>query len=358
MHFPFPRLLAISLLVAPVVAPAQTNLNLYGVLDAFVGSVKTTQPGGGGGTATVVDSGGLQTSYWGIHGSEDLGGGLKAIFTLEAFLRNDTGAAGRFDGDAFFARDANAGFEGGFGRVTLGRNTTPYFISTLSFNPLADSFVVGPMIAHTFGGASFGGASFGGAIEGDTAMSNSIRFTSKTVSGLSADFLWSAGNERDAPPDRHRNRAFDGALFYGSGPFAASFAWRNINLSGSIAPEDGRKQRFLLLGASYDWKLVKLFGQYQDGKESFAVAPDIDRRTWQIGASVPVSAGNVLAAWAHTKTDDVSPTTSDKRSTWALGYDYNLSKRTDVYAMYYHDKFDDPEGPKRQVLGLGVRHRF
>ncbi|MFP5407627.1 MAG: porin, partial [Gammaproteobacteria bacterium] len=174
-----------------------------------------------------------------------------------------------FDGDAFFARDANVGFEGGFGRVTLGRNTTPYFISTLSFNPLADSFVVGPMITHTFGGA----------IQGDTAMSNSLRFTSKTVSGLSADFLWSAGSERDAPPDRGQNRAFDGALFYGSGPFAASFAWRNINLSGSITPEDGRKQRFLLLGASYDWQFVKLFGQYQDGKESFAVAPDIDRRT-------------------------------------------------------------------------------
>ncbi len=80
--------------------------------------------------------------------------------------------------------------------MALGRNTAPYCISTLRFNPLADSFVVGPMITHTFRGA----------LEGDTAMSNSIRFTTKTVSGLSADLLWSAGNERAAPPDRDRNR--------------------------------------------------------------------------------------------------------------------------------------------------------
>jgi predicted porin len=190
-------------------------------------------------------------------------------------------------------------------------------------------------------------------------MSNSVRLSTRTVSGLRADLLWAAGDERDSPPDRKRNRAFDGALFYESGPFAASFAWRKIELSGALVSGDGREQRNLLAGASYDWQTLKLFAQYQGSKDSFAtLAPDTDRRTWQLGAAVPWGAGKVLVSWAHSKRDGASTATSAKRATWAIGYDHDLSKRTDLYAMYYRDSLEDPLGPKEQILALGIRHRF
>lgn len=349
MIFDLRPVLAAALFAVPVFVHAQTSVNLYGLVDAFVGTVKTTHPDSGAGTATVVGSGGLATSFWGIGGSEDLGGGLKAIFALESFMRNDTGDAGSIAGEMFFARNAYVGFAGAFGQISVGRNTTPYFMSAILFNPLVDSFVLGPTMTHTFRGG----------VEGDTGMSNSVRLSTPTVSGLRADLLWAAGDERDSPPGRKRNRAFDGALFYESGPFAASFAWRKIDLSGTLVSGDDHEQRNLLAGASYDWKVLKLFAQYQDSKDSFAaLAPDTDRRSWQLGAAVPFGTGNVLVSWAHSRRDGAGAGTSSKRATWVVGYDHDLSRRTDLYAMYYRDSLEDPLGPREQILALGIRHRF
>jgi len=333
---------------APGPAAAQ-QVEVYGVLDAFVGTIRSSAAAGPSDSRTVVDSGGMQTSFFGIAGSEDLGYGLKAVFGLEAFLRNDTGAAGRFDGDVFFARSAFVGFEGEFGRSTLGRNTTPYFVSAIGFNPFVDSFVVGPAITHIFRGA----------LEGDTAMDNSIRLRTKERGGWRADLLWSAGDERGVEPDRKRGRALDAAVFYGSGPLEASLAYRSIDLSGTIAPADGRDQKAWLLGAAYDFEMAKLFAQYQDIADSGAgAATGVDTRTWQIGASVPAGAGSVLLSWANSKFDDAVAAAPAKRDTWAIGYDHNLSKRTDIYAVYYRDALKDPTGQEEQVVALGIRHRF
>ena len=69
-------------------------------------------------------------------------------------MQPDVGDSGRFPTDTFWARSAFVGLETpSLGRVTLGRNTAPYFLATILFNPLVDSFVVGPMITHTFRGA-------------------------------------------------------------------------------------------------------------------------------------------------------------------------------------------------------------
>jgi len=339
---------ALGVAFAPAPAAAQ-QVEVYGVLDAFVGTIRRSDAGGTSDSRAVVDSGGLQTSFFGISGSEDLGFGLKAVFALEAFLRNDTGAAGRFDGDAFFARSAFVGFEGEFGRTTVGRNTTPYFESAIGFNPFVDSFVVGPAVTHIFRGA----------LEGDTAMNNSIRLRTRERGGWRADLLWSAGDERGVEPDRKRGRALDAAVFYGPGPLEASLAYRSIDLSGTIAPADGRDQKAWLLGAAYDFEVAKLFAQYQDIADSGAgAATEVDTQTWQIGASVPVGAGSVLLSWANSKFDDAVATAPDKRDTWAVGYDHNLSKRTDLYAVYYRDALKDPTGQEEQVVALGIRHRF
>jgi len=231
--------LAGALAAAPQPAFAQ-HTTVYGVIDAFAGTIRSEAPGAPAASRGVVDAGGMQNSFVGISGAEDLGSGLKAVFQLEAFLRNDTGAAGRFDGDAFWARSAAVGFEGEFGRTTFGRNTAPYYSALLAFNPLADSFVFGPMITHTFRGT----------LAGDTGMSNSVRLQTAGRGAWRTDLLWSAGEERGLQPDRKRGRAFDAAVHYASGAFAGSLAWRSIDLSGTIGPGDGREQKAWLLGAS------------------------------------------------------------------------------------------------------------
>jgi len=105
---------------------AQSSVSLYGQVDEWIGATKFP----GGDRAWNVSGGGMSTSYWGLHGAEDLGNGYKAIFTLESFFRAQNGQFGRFQGDTFFARNAYVGVSSPYGTVTAGRLTTHLFLST------------------------------------------------------------------------------------------------------------------------------------------------------------------------------------------------------------------------------------
>src|SRR4051812_9028926 len=102
-------------------ASAQSAV-LYGLLDASGSRVK---PVGVDTRSWQLDSGNLQRSFLGLRGSEDLGGGLRAVFRLESYLRVDVGAAGRNEGDVFWAREASVGLSGSFGTTVLGRTPSP-----------------------------------------------------------------------------------------------------------------------------------------------------------------------------------------------------------------------------------------
>ena len=119
-------LAAATALCGPVLA--QSNVQLTGLLDMYAGAKRMA---GDAGRASVLNSGGMTTSWYGFKGAEDLGGGLKAQFALTAFLQADTGTPGRFGGDPYFSRDANVGLSGGFGTVSLGRGLAPNFLPTI-----------------------------------------------------------------------------------------------------------------------------------------------------------------------------------------------------------------------------------
>lgn len=105
-------------------AQAQSSVTLYGLIDLSAGSFQSP----GGVAKKAIDSGNMSTSYWGLKGTEDLGDGLQANFVLESFMRNDTGASGRFDGDTYWARTSSVGLSNRFGAINLGRNTTLLFV--------------------------------------------------------------------------------------------------------------------------------------------------------------------------------------------------------------------------------------
>ena len=97
------------------IAQAQSSVTLYGVADAYLASVKTENKVGAVTTSltqTKIDSGGHNGSRWGLRGSEDLGGGLKAIFQLESGFNIDTGASAQ--NGVLFSRQA---FVGQIGRA-------------------------------------------------------------------------------------------------------------------------------------------------------------------------------------------------------------------------------------------------
>ena len=138
---------AVAAALAPAFAAAQTNVTMYGVVDTALsfdkaGTNKVTQ---------LTNEGQNTTNRWGIKGSEDLGGGLKANFQLESTLNfvggsNSTGlglgattTGGQNSGQPAasalaFSRVGVVGLSGGFGSVDFGRNYTPHFLVLTSYD--------------------------------------------------------------------------------------------------------------------------------------------------------------------------------------------------------------------------------
>ncbi|MFD2270186.1 porin [Undibacterium arcticum] len=79
-------------------------------------------------------------------------------------------------------------------------------------------------------------------------------------------------------------------------------------------------------------------------------------KTVQLGSSIPVGAGNILASWAQTRRAGSVVGADLKRNTASVGYDYVLSKRTDLYTVYMYDKISSQD--QANSILLGIRHRF
>src|SRR3990167_2310928 len=222
---------------------ADPEISFYGLIDVYAGSVKAE--GTDQKSVVVVNPSGMTTSFLGASSKIDLGDGLKALIAVESFLRPDVGDDGRSDTDKFFARNAFVGLEGSAGAVKLGRNTTPYFISTITSNPYGGSFRFGPSIKH----------SFLGGLNGDSGWSNSVLYESPKMGGFNASALYGAGEVQGE----------DGAAkmglsaFYSAGKFSGTLAWQSVDTLADDAtahPDD--TQTATLLGGSYDLEMLKL----------------------------------------------------------------------------------------------------
>lgn len=332
-------LAALSLWVTVGAAHAQSSVSLYGLADAFAGVVRMP---GAAGNAWKVGSGGLSTSYWGMSGAEDLGGGLKAIFTLESFYRISGGQSGAYDGQSFFGRRAFVGLSGQFGQLTLGRNDSLLFVSTLLFNPFGNSFVFSPMVVHTFLGSAMGAAS----VQSDTAIDDSIVYQTPEVGGLTGSVLYS-----NAGIAGHAGQAnYSANVLYFAGPFSATAAVQSLH-TGSLFLNGATEQTAWLAGAAYRLQAVKLYLQY----ERVTNNDDLTDDTVQVGASAQVGTGSILVSWAGTLRGPAQGT-DIRWSTVVLGYDYPLSKRTDVYAACRYDTMTRVSSGNS--LGAGIRMKF
>jgi predicted porin len=304
-------------------AQAQSTVTLYGLIDLSVGSFQSP-----GGTAKKgVDSGNMSTSYWGLKGSEDLGDGLRANFIMEGFMRNDTGATGRFDGDPFWARTSSVGLSNRFGAITLGRNTTSLFVQTLLFNAFGDSFGFSPSIRHYF---------TSGTTTGDTGWSDSVKYSSPSMAGFSFTVHGALGEANGG-----RNEGLS-ALYFG-GPLALGASWQKVEKGATVADTTSWQ-----LSGSYDFKPVKLYAQFgqvdnDSTGNSYAITG--------VGGEVVIGAGKLLAQYSQ-----VSPDIGANRKTASLGYDHFLSKRTDLYAVYMQDRLGGQSNGNSYAAGM--RHRF
>lgn len=329
-------------------ANAQSSVQLYGTVDAFAGAVQVS---GAGPRSAVVDSSGLTTSYWGMSGKEDLGAGLSAEFTLESFFRIDTGEGGRFGtNDTFFKRNSFVGLSSKYGAIKLGRNTTPFFISMLLFNPLQDSQTFSPMFLHTY--TTPPGAPVTNTVAGDTGWDNSILYQSPAFGGLHINAIYSTG---ESPGHAGQQNYGANALWFVE-RFAATFAAQRVAKSSDFFNGADRQDAYLA-GASYDFGVVKTYAQVLQSTSEFPGQASMRARSMQLGATVPMMGqSSLMVTWVRTWQRGNDTIADAKRDTATIAYDYPFSKRTDSYMVARYDKVS---GLNTAIsFGLGVRHKF
>ncbi|MES2183208.1 MAG: porin [Pseudomonadota bacterium] len=373
---PIPFAVALAVLSCAGGAHAQsgasgTSVTMFGVLDAGVGRYKGAATGV---TSADVptwrqDAGNLTTSFWGLRGTEDLGGGLSALFSLESFLRNDTGQFGRSDAvttpaisvtaDPFWSKAAWVGLDSKtLGRIRLGQITTAMWISSVRTNAFGDSTAFSPINLLMFINAP-------SILSGGTGWSNSVSYETPTVGGFNLNLQGSLG-------ENSGGNNLGGRLSYISGPLETSFAYTSVKTDPLTFSQGTSKSnnKNTLFAIAYDFKAVKLFahlGQIKtDGSNTPAPADNnVTHRIWDISALLPIGVGQVMAGYGQRKGNEtLSPHT--QRRVASLGYTYSLSKRTDLYALMRFDRTTTQNPPSLTTTtnasgtsyAVGMRHAF
>ncbi len=351
-------LIALAVLATSGAAMAQSSVQIYGIVDAYVGSIQDTTGKAGNdpkNTAapkqTMVESGGLKSSRWGMRGSEDLGGGLKAGFKLEQRFLSDTGVQ---DGVAFKG-ESSINLSGNFGSVALGRMGTPYddlrgktnAINDFSISPVRDA-IKEAKADYT------------------DKTDNTIAYVSPTFNGFSGAIGVSLGENKTNVADATHHSSLK--LQYANGPLLVGYGFQKEEsqlTAGTPAVATGQTEdkTFNLLAASYDFGVAKLVGGYQTLEIESKGIKQGDSDSLYFGVQAPVAANiNVYFGYVNSQYDAVAVNGDVKATGYTLAANYVLSKRTDAYVSYKNiKKENDNTGAdlgKYTQLAVGVRHAF
>ncbi|MEM5383212.1 porin [Paraburkholderia phymatum] len=367
-------------------ANAQSSVTLYGTLDA--GLVYTNNQAGHSnwqqGSGTVSDT------YFGLRGSEDLGNGLHAIFTLENGF--DLNNGGLKENNTLFNRQAYVGLQSNqFGTLTLGRQ----------YDSMVD--YLAPLSAA---GSGFGNNLAGHPFDNDNldnsfSIKNAVKYTSANYAGLQFGGLYGFSNEANGFAD---NRAWSAGASYKNGPLNIAAAYLQLNNAGSnntngaISAGQGgaaqlaaQTQRSYGVGANYTYgpATVGLLWTHTqlDNLQSANVGgtfinglagTNLHMDNYEVNGRYELTPALAFAA-AYTFTDGrVSGSNGSGSPKWhtvSLQGDYSLSKRTDVYleGVYQHasgnlGNFGEnvaaintltPSSTQNQTaVAVGLRHRF
>lgn len=340
---------------------AQSNVTIYGIVDASI----VSERGGKAGNVTKVSSGTANASRIGFRGTEDLGGGLSAIFTLESGYKVDDGQLDA--NNTLFNRQAFVGLRSTTaGTLTIGRQYTPWY------NALAQ--VADPFAAGLAGSAK----NLFPANGANLRNSNAVVYQTPVFNGFSGELFYGFGEQSESSAGRQ----ISAAVSYTYGKLNARLAYNNRNNDTAIAPAATIERDIghnTLLAVNYDFGVAKAFAAYGQNKglnsstlpspaayTTVAIAPSADTRNALIGAQVPVGpTGKVIISAIHT--DDREAFNRDANQ-WAIGYMHDLSKRTTAYLSYA--KIENKNGASYTVGGnseagsgdsafnVGLRHSF
>lgn len=337
-------LLALAALTAFAgAASAQSTVTIWGVVDAAVskGSVS------GGNSVTRLVGSGISSSQLGFRGSEDMGGGLRANFWLEAALANDDGQGGASNANnqavpAFnattganapvragtqgltFARRSTVSLSGGFGEIRLGRDYTPQFWNWTVYDPFGTNGVGTnrAMLSSVAVGAAYGGTG-GTAVRASNSVTYLFNHAANATyaaggNGLHAAVQMYYGENVSSAANKSDGNGNGIRIGYNAGPLSVAFGAGQTKMLNA-------NMRMTNFGAAYDMKVVRVMAQLTKDKAG-AVSGD----GMLLGLTAPMGAGLLRASYS---TYENNTTKAESKQT-AIGYVHNLSKRTRAYATY------------------------
>jgi general bacterial porin, GBP family len=313
---------------------AQSSMTVYGIVDVGV-----AYKNAGTGKSLSLNSGLNSTSRLGLKGFEILINGWKANFNLEMGLKSDTGA----NDAALFARGAMVGLSSDeIGSVNFGRHKSLTDIYGAQIGPFSDGLL---------GKADL-------LLKINIVRDNSITYTSNSMNGLIIAAQYGFGEKAG---DATANRVISLAGHYVNGPLMANMIWDEVQGANGRKAVDGGK---LLAGVAYDFGMFKAHGMYEEikGTVSLTNLDETKEQLYVVGATVKNGNNTFMVSYTDSK---VKTSINSDSSRLALGYTYDFSKRTNLYASMAHVKNEkavktmaDVAGATANLFNFGIRHKF
>lgn len=335
----------------PMVAQADSgNVVIYGQANASVDNVNTGVSG--------------QDKYWqvssnssrlGFKGSEDLGGGLSAVFQMETLVQldalNGSATAQPTGGNAFMGRNTFVGLSSKtMGTALLGKHDTPYKLGTGSLDVFAD----------TMGDYNSIVGSLNGTLAFDSRLGNVMAYISPTWSGFHFAAATVTANEGGNTGTANPT-AYSATAVYANGPLFASLSYEKASDTvaataattlGTNLPAlaTGFSANSVKLGLGYNYGAGNINFVYENSGGNALENTALDRSAFYLAGTYKMGATTLKAAFA--KANDGASAADSAAKQYTLGASYDMSKRTSVYALY--TKMVNASGASYGLGGNGI----
>ncbi len=353
-------------MIAPAAAMADTTLyGKFHVSYDFVGGDNADNTQGGFSS---------NSSRIGIKGKEKINDSLSIIYQYETgFDAGQNGSFGASSGGLGGQRNTFIGATGNWGTVITGRHDTPFKMMGREYDLFGDTIgdsrniISGPAGVDT---------------NWDLRPSQVLAYVTPDLMGFKAILAYVnswAGNDPTANPVTPYNtdsNAWSLSAHYGIAGFGLDAAYEQHNLQANAGPGLKDSQDAYRVGANYKIAGFKIMGLYQQISNVGFSSSDV--KAYGVGAAYTFLGANTIKA-QYFKADDVDNTNDTNGDLWAVGYDYKLSKQTNVYAMYaqtsngsnamytimngghdYKYPVDTAKFPggKSSAVSVGIEHKF
>ncbi len=391
--------LSLAMLGTAGAAHAQSSVTLYGLIDESIQYVHNVATGNPATNSNLwqLAAGNLQGSRFGLKGTEDLGGGLKAIFQLENGFNPNNGKMGTYNGtSALFGRQAYVGLTGdAWGTVTAGRQ----------YDPLVD--LVQPLTADNYFGSTFTTPGDVDNNDNSSRTSSAVKYVSPVWAGFQFEGMYGLGGVAGKTGS---GQTWSGAATYATGPFSVAAGYFRMSNNSSATPRafsastgaawagtsDGTFDGSLInntYSSASSVGIASVAGQYvagpftfglrysnaqykADGASAFGSTEKFNVGGGYVGYQVTPA---LLLGLGYIYTHANGDTTATYHQV-SLGADYSVSKRTDFYLVgaYQHANGTQRNADgttssavasvgsygissasnSQEIISLGIRHKF